>query len=303
MLHELLLALSGHPSPLLSPSVGKPNDGPFSTLLSPAEVALLVSLAEDLGDKHKNTRESAISISNGHPSIVCRAVSTAIIAVHLAAFQQKILEVEKDILERNSQVLGAYNIVPLSGLVASFDGWKGKLEWLWHLVQFVQPIPLPTGSRPSEGSQEPCSASLLLDYLREATRTGYPDIEQISLHLVEIAETAWLKQMSAWILYGRIPTLGAVDIFIVEKQSIDIKGESIKAYSIDAKLIPRFVTESSANSILYIGKALNHIREKRIAGIDEFKRGTSPELELLSTHLAFLSSLTHPINPSTFSTG
>lgn len=292
MLHEILLALSGHPSPLLSPPIGKPNNLLLSTLLSPAEVVLLRSLAEDLGDKHKNTRESAIKISNGHPSIVCRAVSTAIISVHLAAFQRKILEVEKDILERNSEVVGACNIVPLSGLVAAFDGWKRKLEWLWRLVQFI---------RPSEVCQEQCTASLLLDYLREATRTGYPDIEQISLHLVEISETAWLKQISAWILYGRFPTLGAVDIFITETESIDIKGGTTKAYGINSDLLPQFVTDSSANSILFIGKALNHIREKRTAGIDEFRRGASPELELLSTHLACLSSLTYPINASRFS--
>lgn len=301
MLHELLLALSGHPSPLFSPSIGKANDGSFASILSPAEVALLKSLAEDLGEKHKITRESATKISNGHPSIVCRAVSTAIISVHLAAFQQKVLEVERDILERNSEIVGDYNIVPLSSLVAAFDGWKRKLEWLWRLVQFIQPISISNGSGRSEVGQEPCTASLVLDYLREATRTGYPDIEHISLHLVEVAETAWLKQLSAWILYGRFPTFGSVDLFITEKERIDSKGETIKAYGINTSLVPRFVTEASANSVLFIGKSLNHVRDKRSAGVDGFNRGSPPELELLSTHLAHLSSLRYPINVSSFS--
>jgi hypothetical protein len=301
MLHELLLALSGHPSPLVSPSIGKTNDGSFATILSPAEVALLRSLAEDLGEKHKNTRESATEISNGHPSIVCRAVSSAIISVHLAAFLQKVLEVERDILERNSEIVGTYNIVPLSSLAAAFDGWKRKLEWLWRLVQFIQPISIANGSGRSEVGQEPCTASLVLDYLRETTRTGYPDIELISLHLVEVAETAWLKQLSAWILYGRFPTFGNVDLFITEKERIDSKGKNIKAYGINAKLVPRFVTEASANSVLFIGKSLNHIRDKRSAGVDGFNRGSPPELELLSTHLAHLSSLRYPIHGSSFS--
>ena len=301
MLHEILLALSGHPSPLLSTSIGDTNNAFLSTLLSPAEVVLLRSLAEDLGNKHKYTRETAEKISNGHPSVVCRAVSTAIISVHLAAFQRKILKVESDILERNSEIVGTSNIVPLSGLVAAFDGWKRKLQWLWRLVQFIQPSSLPIRSQQSKVSQEPCTARLLLDYLREATHTGYPDVEQVSLHLVEIAETAWLKSISAWILYGRFPTLGAVDIFITKEEGNDVKGETAKAYGINADLLPQFVTENSANSILFIGKALNHIREKSTAGVDEFRGQNSPELELLSSHLACLSSLTFPISTSRFS--
>lgn len=301
MLHEILLALSGHPSPLLSTSIGKADNAFFSTLLSPGEVVLLRSLAEDLGEKHKNTRERAKKISNGHPSTVCRAVSNAIDSVHLAAFQQKILEVEKDILERNSKITGACNVVPLSGLVAVFDGWKRKLEWLWRLVEFIQPSTLPVVSRASEVCQQPCTARLLLDYLRDATHTGYPDVKQISLHLVEIAETAWLKSISAWILYGRFPTLGALDIFITEKKSIDNNGEATKDYGINTNLLPQFVTDSSANSILFIGKALNYIRDKSIAGIEEFKKETPPEMELISTHLAGLSSLAYPIDSSRFS--
>lgn len=301
MLHEVLLALSGHPSPLLSKSIGEPNNAFFSSILSPAEVVLLRSLAEDLGDKHKHTREGAKKISIEHPSTVCRAVSSAIVSVHLAAFQKKILEVEKDILERNSEIVGTSNIVPLSGLVATFDGWKRKLGWLWSLVQFIQPQAATVASRSSEGSQEPCTASLLLDYLREATHTGYADVEQLSLHLVEIAEKTWLKSISAWILYGRFPALGGTDIFITENEKIDINGETTKDYGINADLLPQFVTDSSATSILFIGKALNHIRKKSIAGVDEYREDASPELELLSIHLGYLSSLIYPINTSRFS--
>lgn len=299
MLHEILLALSGHPSPLLSPSLAQSNDGAFSKLLSPAEIVLLTSLAENLGDKHRRTRESAINISNGHASVVCRAVSTAVLSVHLAAFQRKILEVEKEILGRNSQLVAACNVVPLSGLAVAFEGWKRKLAWLLRLVHFMQPI--PTASKPNKVSQKACTANLLLDYLREATRTGYSDIEETSLHLVEIAETAWLKQISTWILYGRLPNFGAIDLFIIVIERTDPKREAIKDYDINPDLLPQFVTDSTANSILFIGKALNYVKEKRTSGIDELKGGISPELELLPIHVACLSSLSHPINNSKFS--
>lgn len=301
MLHELLLALSGHASPLLYVPIDKPDDGPFQDLLSPAEAALLKSLANNLGEKHKNVLQHSTIISKTYPSMVCRAVSTAIVSTHVAAFQQKILDVEKEILEENSNLVGAYNIVPLSGLVRAFDGWSRKLEWLWNLVQFIQPVSAKETIQ-SEASRRPCTASRILDKLRDSTHTGYPDIEQISLDLTKAAEAAWLKQMSTWVLYGRLPTLGTSDVFVTQgSRSKSGSGEATAVYSIDFHLVPEFVTKTTANSILFIGKSLNHIRGSKSGIEGRAASRSSPELELLPSHLAHLSSLKYPINPSSFS--
>jgi hypothetical protein len=45
-------------------------------------------------------------------------------------------------------------------------------------------------------------------------QTGYMDVEEAALSLVKVAETAWLKQVSAWILYGRLPSFGREDFFV-----------------------------------------------------------------------------------------
>lgn len=299
MLHELLLALSGHPSPLLSPSIGKAESGLLQNHLSPAELTLLRSLAKDLGEKHKNIRDRATTISSKHLSTVCRAVATAVVSTHLARFQQRILEVEKDILEENPSIVGAYNIVPLSGFVGAFDGWTRKLEWLWRLVQFIQPS--EEVGRGSTG-QSPCTASQVLERLRESTFTGYPDIEQISLELVKIAETAWLKQISAWVLYGRLSALGGVDFFITRDKSEEKPGVLNYSYAINPTLIPGFVTRSTANSILFIGKSLNHIRDRNPLSTDSSHKAISPDLALLPEHLVHLSSLTSPITSASLST-
>ena len=298
MLHELLLALSGHPSSLLFPSNDEAENKNLRDLLSPAETALLKSLSEDLGEKHRNIRERATHISSVHVSIVCRAVSTAIVSTHLGNFQQRILEVERWILEENSNLVGAYNIVPLSGLVSAFDGWGRKLEWLWKLVQFIQLDVPGKGIRQGAVSQQSCTGSRILERLRESTHTGYPDIEQIALHLTKIAEEAWLKQVSAWVLYGRLPSLGAADFFIFKEEGGGKVHGSTDTYGIKASLVPTLVTTSTANSILFIGKSLNHIRDKRSTLVGGFSTGTSPELELLSSHLSHLSSLGSPINTS-----
>lgn len=301
MLHELLLALSGHPSSLLYPSADSSEDRNLQDLLSPAETTLLQNLARDLGEKHKSIRERASSIASTHSSIICRAVSTAIISTHLAKFQQKILEVERDILEENPSLVGAYNAVPLSGLVGAFDGWDRKLQWLWRLVDFIKPDSTNVKEE-GEVSQQTCTADSILGRLRESTQTGYPDIELIALHLTKIAEGAWLKQVSAWVLYGRLPLVGT-DFFIVEEEKKTGKGDvnATDLYSVKASLVPAFVTRSTANSILFIGRSINHIREKRSMVADGFSASISPELELLPAHLAHLASLGSPINSSSLS--
>ena len=303
MLHEILLALStGGPSPLLYPQPGKPSASHelLQSLLSPAEQALLQSLAHKLGDTNRSIREIASTISSTHRSIVCRAVSTAIVSIYLANFQRKILEVEQDILNGDASVVGAHNIVPLSAIVGAFDGWSRKLEWLWKLVQYIK-APSPREAQNMRSNSESCTAAELIGHLRESTHTGYPDIESISLDLVRVAEKAWLKQTSAWVLYGRLPIHGAEDFFITRQAASKSQSKSPWEYGLQDSLVPCFVTPDTATSILFIGRSLNHIRERPSSFTCGSSNTTTPELTLLPDHLAHLSSLEFPLSPSSFS--
>ncbi|KAL9635272.1 MAG: hypothetical protein Q9164_003569 [Protoblastenia rupestris] len=303
MLHELLLCLSGHPSPLLSYHSGGTKDDPgvFQSLLSPAENALLSSLSKDLGEKHRSIRENATKISSSHASTVCCAVAAAIISTHLANFQRRILEVEKDILEESSSIVGAYNIVPLSAVAGAFDGWARRLQWLWDLVQFVQePSVRRQGAngnvRLGQDALPTCTAAETIKWLRDASHTGYPDIELMSLNLIKVAETAWLRQMSAWVLYGRHP--GGSDFFVALESNIK---DAKSSYHVISSLVPCFVTSSTANSILFIGKSLNHIKDRQSSVRERSYGGTAPDLSLLPMHLAHLSALQTPISSASFS--
>lgn len=303
MLHEILLALStGAPSPLLYRQPGKAGASHelLQSFLSPAEQALLQSLAYKLGDTNRNIRENASVISSTHPSIVCRAVSTAVVSTYLANFQRKILEVEQDVLNRDASVVGAHNIVPLSAIVGAFDGWSRKLDWLWKLVQYIQ-APTPRQAQNTRSNCESCTAANLISHLRESTHTGYPDIESISLELVRVAETAWLKQTSAWVLYGRLPVHGARDFFITRQAASKSQSGSPWGCGVDDSLVPCFVTPHTANSILFIGRSLNHIRERPLSFTSGSSNATAPELALLPDHLAHLSSLEFPLSPTSFS--
>ncbi|KAI0014295.1 Spc97/Spc98 family protein [Xylariaceae sp. FL0662B] len=275
MLHEILLSLSGHPSPLLR----NDHTGPKAqSILSPPERELLKT-AGHLSDLHCKLISYTATVSASHPSVICRAVSTAINSIHLAAFQRKVLDVEDSILRKNASLVGAYNIVPLTAVIGEFSPWTRRMEWLWCLMQFML--------KENEGS--PCRAAQLINKLRSELQTGYADIADTALSLAKVAETAWLKQVSAWVLYGRIPTLGDKDFF-VQKNEEDEQG-----YSVENSLLPSFVTPSTATSILFIGTSLNRLRTKSSVGPN------NGGLSHLSSQLQALAELTFPLNSATLS--
>jgi Gamma tubulin complex component N-terminal len=203
MLHEILLSLSGHPSPLLTADHSSP-----TSILSPPEKALLSSIAH-LSDLHCKLLAHTSTIASSHQSTICQAVATAIKSTHLAAFQRKVLEVEDGILKKDARNVGAYNIVPLTAIVGEFSGWTRRMEWFLEVVEFMMR---------GNGGEKKCTGAMIIDRLCDAIQTGYMDIEEAALSLVKVAETAWLKQVSAWILYGRLPSFGREDFFV---QTVD----------------------------------------------------------------------------------
>ncbi|KAJ2972531.1 hypothetical protein NUW58_g9166 [Xylaria curta] len=278
MLHEILLSLSGHPSPLLWNDYSDPA---ASALISPPERRLLDTAAH-LSDLHCRLRDKTSLISSAHPSAICRAVSAAIVTVHLGAFQRKIIEVEDSILRKDAALVGAYNIVPLTAVVGQFSGWTRRLEWLWEFVKFMTA---------DEGREDrlPCQAGKLIDRLRSELQTGYADIAETAQSLLKVAETSWLKQVSAWVLYGRRPVVGEYDFFIREDT------EEQQGYNIDYDLLPSFVTSSTAESMLFIGVSINRARSR--AGAD---LGASSLGHLASQHQE-LARLSSPLNSVIFS--
>lgn len=288
MLHEILLSLSGQQSSLFKFQAEEETVSEESfPLLSPPEKALLASLAR-LSRLHARLRAHTASICSSHPSVICRAVSTAVRSHHLAAFQKKILEVEKAILVEDSGFVGGYGIVPLATVVGEFAPWTRRLEWLWELARFMQP---------TTNSTQSCSGARLIDHLRQESQTGYVDIEEIALRLVGAAETAWMRQLSTWLLYGNLPILGKGDFFIQEAEA----EKGAISFAIHTRLIPQFVSPHTAASILFIGKTLNLIRAKRgPAGHDHGALLTSP-VTLHSEHISHLAGLQSPISVSKLS--
>ncbi|KAJ3500039.1 hypothetical protein NM208_g17236 [Fusarium decemcellulare] len=154
------------------------------------------------------------------------------------------------------------------------------MEWLWEMVQFMLV---------KDRKGEVCHGAQLMDRLRDELQSGYRDVQDTAMSLVTVAETAWLKQVSAWILYGRLPSFGSEDFFVQQVE------ESDEEYRSRSSLLPAFVTPATASSMLFIGKSLNHIRVR--SSVDSGLRG----LDHLSSKLQELSSLSFPLKSTSFS--
>jgi hypothetical protein len=285
MLQEVLLSLSGHPSPLFDAPNGEVN--PSFPNLSPPELELLKRVGR-LAKLHREVRAQLELIKAKHESPICKAVAMALSNRQLERFQRRILDVEERILNKDSRIVGAYNIVPLAALVGEFDDWPRLMEWIWHLTNFILPPKDP---------RHACSGSELINHLRSEAQTGYPDIGEAALQLSKVAELAWLRQLSNWLLFGQLPTFGGSDFCI---QTLP-EGEDAEFEVLESKL-PNFVSESSASSILYIGKSLRQISirsRENPAYLDT--ANLKSEMELIPEHQKVLSGIMFPISSASLS--
>lgn len=300
----MLLALSGHPSPLFDTPNRKDLNSSSNVvkkdfpLLSSSEAAQLQSLGR-LALLHRRIREHAEGVRSQHGSTICRAVASSLVDTHLSRFQAKILEVERQILMKDPKTVGAYNIVPLSLVVGEFDEWTRRMEWYWQLACFIR-LPkqdAPSRTDPRRSGREATGAALI-DFLRSEAQTGYADIETAAVELSKVAETAWLRQVSVWLLHGNLPGTGASDFFVAMKAPIEPEGRP--TYSVQKDLLPKSVSSATAESMLFVGKSLHQVRQHRETLSRPSLSQTSKDFTLMSTHLRMLSSLSLPLIPSAF---
>ncbi|KAE8385952.1 Spc98 family-domain-containing protein [Aspergillus alliaceus] len=296
MLHEILLSLSGQPSQLFDTHSEQDavSEDAFP-LLSPPEKALLTSLAR-LSRLHAKLRAHTALISSSHHSVICRAVSTAISTQHLGGFQRKVLEVEKAILVEDSGYVGGYGIVPLSTIVGEFSPWTRRLEWLWEVARFILPDR-------RKGNSQCCTGAALIDYLRAESQTGYVDIGEMALHLISAAETAWMRQLSTWLLYGNLPVLGKDDFFIQAENTVEgTRSATVADFVLRTDLQPKFVSSDTALSILFIGKTLNLLRAKRSPSTTDSPTGLlTSSVTIHGEHIEHFATLKSPISTSKLS--
>ncbi|KAB8627245.1 hypothetical protein FH972_026078 [Carpinus fangiana] len=285
MLHEILLALSGHPSPLFEPG-GQEN----FPLITSTESALLRKLGR-LAGLNRALRGHIARVSQVSESPVCKAVATSIRQSHLTRFQKHILEVEKQILTKDAARVGAYNIVPLASLLGDFEPWTRPLEWLWDLTCLI----LPPNEDPEHST---CTGAALLDRLNRDTKTGYPDIRAMALDLLAVAERAWLQQLNQWLLQAAHGTTSTSDFFM--ETTLDDK--RLANFTIVSQRAPTFLARPAAESVLFIGKLLGYLSGDW-TGVEQTLAATPLQMSRLelAQQLRPLLSLGSPVSQSQLS--
>jgi hypothetical protein len=204
MLQELLLAISG----LASPLVHVDNHGKRAIpapALSSSEFALVNQIAR-IGSLESEARSRATEIASHHPSTICRAIASAVLT-DLDKFQEDVVSVEHSILGHDSLLVGAYNVVPISGLLIPLDRWSRILPWVRQFLLFIQ----VSDGKLAGDLDGRRSGAQAIDRLRRESQTGYHEIESTVLRLLSVGESSWLRQVSTWILYGRLPLFNDED--------------------------------------------------------------------------------------------
>jgi gamma-tubulin complex component 4 len=279
MLHELLLVLSAHESSIFKPWPPPPAAAETIILdptfhdIHPSERAALNNLAH-LSFLHKTLRHSLSNLVHSHPSIVVRAIVSSVRdKVH--GFQDAVEEIERMILTRDDSVVGAFDIVPLARLSTLLGEWDRVLHYLHKLVS---------------GITAETTGAKVVDQLHRDQHTGYPDIAAIVVKLIAAGEEAWLRQVSSWILYGRIPQLGYSDFFIHPSTDPNISPLDENAFTIEWPLWPTHLPRDTASSILFIGRALARIQ------MQSPTHQISTQ-QILKSHLHILNTITFPLSP------
>lgn len=283
MLHEILLSLSGYHSDVFE-KVKRPSDGDggVHSFTSEPEKAMLEVLGH-IAQLHVDIRETSARIASGHESVICRGVASAISNEQLANFRKKIIQIESSILQRDSGYVGGYGIVPLSTVVGEFNPWTRRLVWLSKVVQYtIEPDLSTTISK--------CSGKDMLDMLQSETHTGYSDIEEMATSLLCTGQKIWMRSVASWVLYGKLPAFGAGDFFI---QPNVTRAGIHDEYIVKDSLLPRFVSTTTAQTVLVIGNAINQINAQRTMS----KSSTMGDpMTLLPQHLRVLQTLQYPLN-------
>jgi len=289
MLQEILLSLSGLPSPIWAEvaKTEKIEDGGLHDFISPPERAMLATLSH-LSALHIDLKECVAKISSTHCSTICRAVSATIASRHLASFRARVIEVESSILSKDSGYVGGYDIVPLSTVVADFAPWTRRLEWLQAAVQTMA-----DGRQALQHGNKHCTGAEIMDYLERETHTGYSDIEGMATDLLVIAQKAWMRSLSSWILYGKLPMAGKEDFYI---QGDDVQGAHDRTARVSKGMQPEFLSHSAAEAALSVGNALNQIKFQTNRSRSVVVSASDPTMSLLPSHLEQLRRLQYPLN-------
>ena len=136
----------------------------------------------------------------------------------------------------------------------------------------------PSHSAAPEKPSTCSTGASLINKLRDDALSGHPYIEHAALELSKVAELAWLRQLSNWLLYGQISPASVTDFFLFRAEG----GE----YVVRREKLPKFVEPQTLASIEFIGQSLSQVHHR-----DRPHLSSSADVNLIPAHQKILSEL------------
>ncbi len=250
MLAEVLLVLGGYPSSLITADGVAPA---LAEHLHPGEAAALATLGR-LAGHYRTVRDWALETQGAARAAVLKkpregeeegrqpgqytAVLAGAVRGVLDDYTALLVDTEARILASDNAVVqpsdsGAY--VPLSLLLATFDGWHAPLASLAALVHSLPPTP-----------------GELLTRLSALSSSGDPTLKGIYTSLLAAVWRLFLSHLCVFLLDGLAPETSSP---AAPALGLDAGADPPhRLYRLNTDLLPGSVGASARESILYVGR-------------------------------------------------
>ncbi|KAG9305633.1 hypothetical protein G9A89_001694, partial [Geosiphon pyriformis] len=264
MFHELLLALSGLSGDLFIPYPPAPENPvlfkipPDFPFLHQAERTSLERLAI-LGFHYRaivifldsnRGRNVSTTPRGSFVYAFCNAVNDA-----LSDYKKLVIETEKKVLNKDDT--GGF--VSISHLTSVFAVYHIILPQLHNLVKEI-----------NANSAKYYGAGVL-NLLVDRCNTGVPELREIMLKLVHACHRVMYQYVTSWMVYGNLQDIYRE--FFIKEMTVEQQQSQISTnleefsqtrwhqrFTIDESLIPKYIPISTAESILFVGRAIATVR-------------------------------------------
>ncbi|KAI9202458.1 gamma-tubulin complex component protein [Polychytrium aggregatum] len=261
MLHELLLAMSGHSGNVFSPF---PAEGPRTQRIEPDfpfvhpseasglnrlaqlgfkfnQIARFLSEQRHQGDFRTSTRENA--------KLFLSALVGSIEAHVLDPYREALAQAERTVL--SSKLSGQQ--YGLLWIQKDFEQFETLFDYILGLVSELD-------SNPSA-----YHGARLLDLLYGNSITGIPEIMRLMIDLRGSCLAVFYRFLISWMAHGRLhDPFGEFFIYQNESRAQTAPGNATSAwfanYGIAEELVPTMLTQASCHKIMFVGKAVATIR-------------------------------------------
>lgn len=201
-----------------------------------------------------------------HMAPLCAAILQA-----LDSYQERVLAVERAILERDPSFVASHSFVSLLSIRAELADWHPRLLALRRLVRallegpqasqaLLAPVNDPNAAKLSTGLGG-WTGGLLIDLLAQSADTGIAGVAELMAPLREAVEHSWTNILVDWVCQGTAsggPVSMGSHLVSSGRDALVEQGDAdwvLRPYA-----LPRSIPPNVADTILYLGRALHRVK-------------------------------------------